>query len=554
MDDNIQNNWLLLGVAMSATSSNTMVNDIREPVFVAEDHSITEVRNDLLLQIRSGDDFPVTSAAINIIGQLTCEREVPVAELANAVLGDYGLTSKLLKLINSVYYLRFGEVTTVSRAIILLGTDHLRDIALSVTLFERLQIDASQEMINALCRAVYAAVVGRRIASATGYTNPEEAFICSLFHTLGEMLTAYYAPGIYAALSNASPSDESKRMRASLLYLSLGKEIAQGWRFPARIVRCMERPTVEMKEDDDVYRLCCISVGANEVAHIVEEDLEPELLKKKLETALKKAHLPPPFIQSGKVDISAPAEDVQKYCALYGITFERSAIARSLIPEPEEAEVAVNAPGEPLSTVSDDANICPSTEAEVSSFSDIALSETESQDDPETVFVRGLREVGDAFLEECPLDDILTIILETMYRGLKPFGLSRTLLVIRDTHRPVMEVRLALGDSLSHLKSWFSIPIKADSPDLFNVALSAQKNMFVSDSAAREAQQQVPGWLLEHTERPVAIGVLPLHIKKISIGMIYLEGEKDFFKTVPQNYLNYLNILHQQAVLAIRQR
>lgn len=541
---------------MPVTSPSTMANDPRDPALSTEDHNIAEIRNELLLQIRSGDDFPVTSAAISLIGQLTCEQDVPVAELANAVLGDYGLTSKLLKLINSVYYLRFGEVTTVSRAIILLGTDHLREIALSVTLFERLQVDASQDMVDVLCRAVYAAVVGRRMATETGYANPEEAFICSLFHTLGEMLTAYYAPRTYAALSTAStPSDDSSRIRASLLYLSLGKEVAQGWRFPARILQCMERPTIEMKQNDDIYRLCCISSGANEIAHIVEEDLEPEIKKKKLEKALKSMHLPISLIQSGTTDITAaPAEDVQQYCSLYGITYDRSTISQSLSQKSKTPEDTAEAPNGPVTSVGNNATVCPSTETYVSPLADLGTAEVESKDDPEAVFVRGLREVGDAFLEECPLDDILTIILETMYRGLKPFGLSRTLLVIRDTRQPVMGVRLVLGDSFVRLKSWFSIPVKAGSSDIFNIALSEQKNLFINDSLDREAQQQIPEWLLEHIDRPVAIGALPLHIKKISIGMIYLEGDRDFFRKVPQNYLNYLRILHQQAILAIRQR
>jgi eukaryotic-like serine/threonine-protein kinase len=535
---------------MPASSSNTAVGDRPDPVFIIENRSITEIRNQLLRQIRSGTDFPVTSAAVSLIGQLTSEREVPVVELANVVLGDYGLTSKLLKLINSVYYLRFGEVTTVSRAIVLLGTDHLRDIALSFTLFERLQTEASQHIVNLLCRAVYAAVVGRRIASSTGYANPEEAFICSLFHTLGEMLTAYYAPQTYAALSSShTPTEESARIRASLLYLSLGKEMAQGWRFPARIVHCMDRPTVELGERDDIYRLCCIASGANDVAHVVEEGLEPEARKRKLEKVLKEVHLSISLI-SGDGDVTAPLEDVNKYCSLYGIVFDRSAIALSLNQGTEKTgDIPDLSKGSTCHTPVDHA-----------SHSDHQATEpppcTEPQDDPETVFTRGLREVGDAFLEECPLDDILTIVLETMYRGLKPFGLRRILLLVRDAQRPTMEVRLSLGGTLAQLRTWFSIPVKAGSTDIFNVALSDQKHVLITDSEALEAGDgtQIPQWLLEHVDRPVAIGALPLHIKKISIGLIYLEGEKDFFTNVPQNYFNYLKILHQQAILAIRQR
>lgn len=541
---------------MPASSSNTMVHDIPNPAFFAEDRSITEIKHELLLRIRSGEEFPVTSAAISLIGQLTSEQEVPIGELANVVLGDYGLTSKLLKLINSVYYLRFGEVTTVSRAIVLLGTDHLRDIALSVTLFERLQIDASQDMVNLLCRAVYAAVIGRRMATRLGYGNPEEAFICALFHSLGEMLTAYYAPETYASLTSISTaSEESTRTRASLLYISLGKEIAQGWRFPARIVLSMERPTVQMREQDNIYHLCCISSGANHVARIVEEDLDPEARKRKLERVLKSLHLSPSLVDASILDAGAPMDEIHKYCSLYGISFDRSAIAQCLSKGVEKAKNAddLSKPFITTDITGYDAT-SPSPQTDRSAL--VASFGPDPQDDPETVFTKGLREVGDAFLEECPLDDILTIILETIYRGLKPFGLSRTLLMVRDTQRPLMEVRLALGDSLAHLKSWFSVPVQTGGSDIFNVALAGPKSIFVNDSIAEAAngQAKIPQWLIDHGDGSMAIAALPLHIKRVSIGLIYLEGEKDFFNTVPQSYLNYLSILHQQAILAIRQR
>lgn len=226
----------------------------------------------------------------------------------------------------------------------------------------------------------------------------------------------------------------------------------------------MEKTTVKMGEHDDVYRLSCIASGANEVARIVEEGLDPEDRKRQLEKALKNVHLSVSPI-SGNDDVTAPVEDVHTYCSLYGITFDRSAIARSL---------------------------------------------NQGREDTEGPFEGSMGKTS----EDAPVDP------------------------------------------LASTKSWFSIPITAGESHVFNIALSEQRHLFVGDSTLRPTniQARIPPWLVEHFDRPVAIGALPLHIKKISIGLIYLEGEKGFFANVPQNYLNYLKILHQQAVLAIRQR
>ena len=97
------------------------------------------VKDRILERIRNGDDFPATSATINLITRLSSANDASITELANIILTDLGLTTKILKLLNSVFYMRFGEVTTISRAIILLGLENLRNIALSLTLFEKLQ-------------------------------------------------------------------------------------------------------------------------------------------------------------------------------------------------------------------------------------------------------------------------------------------------------------------------------------------------------------------------------------------------------------------------------
>src|SRR5271157_2061489 len=151
-------------------------------------------RDRVLDRIRKGEDFPATSAKVSLITRLTTASETSIGELANIILTDFGLTTKILKLMNSVFYMRFGEVTTISRAIILLGLENLRDIALSLTLFDKLQRKNSRLLINLMAKAVYAGILGRKVAEKVGYTNAEEGFICSLFRNLGEILIAYYSP------------------------------------------------------------------------------------------------------------------------------------------------------------------------------------------------------------------------------------------------------------------------------------------------------------------------------------------------------------------------
>ena len=96
----------------------------------------------LLRKIRHKSDFPSFSKHIMEINKKASVSRVNTSsafELANAILKDYSLTSKLLKLVNSAFYGQFaGKITTVSRAVVVLGFEQVSMAASSLMLFEHL--------------------------------------------------------------------------------------------------------------------------------------------------------------------------------------------------------------------------------------------------------------------------------------------------------------------------------------------------------------------------------------------------------------------------------
>ena len=96
----------------------------------------SETTKDMILEkLQEHHDFPAMSNTIEIMNKFETSEDVSVSEFANIVLKDYALTSKVLKLVNSVSYSQFGEVTTISRAIVLLGFENIKNLALTLMLF-----------------------------------------------------------------------------------------------------------------------------------------------------------------------------------------------------------------------------------------------------------------------------------------------------------------------------------------------------------------------------------------------------------------------------------
>lgn len=107
----------------------------------SSDKNISSAVDFLLRRMKRKQDFPAISEHITEINHKTSGSNLSSAtELSNVILKDFALTIKLVRLVNSSFYGQFGgDIATVSRAIVILGYEHVRSAVLSIILFEHLQ-------------------------------------------------------------------------------------------------------------------------------------------------------------------------------------------------------------------------------------------------------------------------------------------------------------------------------------------------------------------------------------------------------------------------------
>ena len=99
---------------------------------MTQDPSSPRGLNAWLARIRD-QELPIFGRTAERIRDLTDSEKAAVSELAEAILCDPGMTAKLLRIANSVIFNTAGwQITTVSRAVVMLGFDMVRQIALSV--------------------------------------------------------------------------------------------------------------------------------------------------------------------------------------------------------------------------------------------------------------------------------------------------------------------------------------------------------------------------------------------------------------------------------------
>jgi len=134
-------------------------------------------------------ELPVLANTLRRINELTDSSNSTVNELANVILNDAQLTSQVLRLSNTVFYNQTRtQVSTVSRAITLIGFDAVKSMAISSLIVDSLlKRNDRPHLLRCLARAIHAAVQARCLLPKRNEYALEEVFIGALLMNIGEL-------------------------------------------------------------------------------------------------------------------------------------------------------------------------------------------------------------------------------------------------------------------------------------------------------------------------------------------------------------------------------
>ncbi len=227
----------------------------------------------LLTRMQRKQDFPAISSTLSDINRLTGDDNVASADkLANVILRDMALTSKLLKLVNSAFYgARNNEVTSISEAVVFLGVEKVRMVANSLALFGHLKGD-SAKLKDSMTKSFLAGLIARHLAQRAELKSAEEAFICGMCQNLGENLVIYYFPDAHDDIAELLDGKKLGKPAASrgvlgVSFAELGAEVAKIWNLPEPIIdaiRGMPPGQVFAPNNEDEQLRDC-AVFANEL-------------------------------------------------------------------------------------------------------------------------------------------------------------------------------------------------------------------------------------------------------------------------------------------------
>jgi len=505
----------------------------------------------LLRRMRYKSDFPGLASTIVAINRATASEKEGLAHLANCILKDFALTNKLLKLVNSAQYAQFsGSISTVSRAVVIMGFNNVRAVAIRLLLLEHLQNKAqAAQLKEEILAAYFCGLLARELVGKAGLRDGEEAFICSMFHRLGRLLTAFYFHEEFQEVQRRPQSASEEQAAAQVLgitYEELGVGVARAWHFPERLIGTLRRVSDDglRKPQTDEQRLRLLAELA---ARMTDAIREPDPAKRRTRLAAIPARFGEALGLAEKEIAHASQLAAQALLQDPGL-LQMKPVQSPLfaaLHELVEAGDALQAGAErdTLDLILTQTTLTDLSRAKI----DGAVPA--GSHDARAILTAGIQDITNTLVGSYALNDLLRIILETMYRAMQ---FTRVLLCIRDPGANVLRGRFGFGHDVDQiLKRGFNIPL-APSRDAFYAAISQGADIYIDDVNAESIRNHIPEWYRKLIPAR-SIALFPIVVTQKPVGLFYADCDSSQAIHFGRDELNLLKTLRNQAVLAIRQ-
>jgi len=187
-------------------------------------------------------ELPVLAATLGQIDKALDSEEYSTFALARVILQDPPLTAKVLRVANSVYYNPNGHpISMVSRAVLVLGFESVRSICTSIAVTDALLRGPSrQRLLDEIARALFSAVIARRLAQRRHDPAPEEVFVATMLRRLGHMVFWSLDTPEADALDEAmrEPDVDAVAAESRIVGFSLSRlsdPLSERWGLPIRL-------------------------------------------------------------------------------------------------------------------------------------------------------------------------------------------------------------------------------------------------------------------------------------------------------------------------------
>ncbi len=200
----------------------------------------TELSRTILNQV---DAFPALPATVSNVITITGNPESSAQDLMEAVLPDQAMCLTILKIANSAFFGLPRKVSTIDKAVMVLGFNEIRNIVLGKAVFNsfREAYRKNRELINIFWEHSFLTGLAAKIIAEDIKISPSEAFIAGLIHDIGKLAILVSLNGDYSTVFESSSSHPVNAYLEEQELLSIGHDevgyrLLKRWLFPKSLL------------------------------------------------------------------------------------------------------------------------------------------------------------------------------------------------------------------------------------------------------------------------------------------------------------------------------
>ena len=496
------------------------------------------VRAALMQKVNGDEEMFALGGSIARVIELADADEKGPHDLAYFVLSDVALTQRILRLSNTVRYRTVSgtAVTTVSRAIALLGFDNVKTTALAMLLVDTLDNGAHAGSVRIELEAsLCASLVGREMAKLSFYQGAEEAAIGALFKNLGALLVASHEHARYREITQLTAGGKHTPAQASQMILgcsydTLCAAVLSEWKIPDVIVRAQ----------------AALPAGPLKTAAS-----RAEWMRQVASFGLDVARL---LARSGD---PAATPEARALLARYGAAFEMDAAGLE--------RLFVNV-GEGMQGLMESMNLQPLPKEAVDSGAGLPevlmLATLDAGEDEEGAWPSGkpknARELLLAGVQDVTqlragantrVNDVILAVLETLYQAL---GFRFATVCLKDARAGQYRARVSFGTEQARMQAGFLFPLPPPGTrDLFALAMENDADLMISDASSPKIRDLLPAWHRALLPDAKSFIVLPLRVGKAQLGFFYADRAVTALEGVPPDETAMIRALKRQVLAAL---
>ena len=439
---------------------------------------MTDIRGlDAWMGALAEQELPTLDAVVREICELSENERCRAEDLTKIILRDADLTSKVLRIANSVHYNpSFAPIKTVSRAIVHLGFDNLRNITLATTLIDNfLKGKPKALLIQSLARSFHAAVQAKAMVPFLDGDKKEQVFIAALLRNISELALISTGRKVVEDFIEARDQDPQAGHSLAVKYLGvdtslLSRHLIKDWALGDLLSEACENHV----HSSAAAR--AVNLG-NEISTYIQRGIKSAEMQKLCQQIATLCKIP---FDEAKNQVLRMADEASVIAKIYGVD-----VLISALPDPHLIEEK-----------------------------DVPVAK------PDYLFQQQLNQIHKTMLEGGELPKVTQLSLAALHEGA---GIARAAILLIDHKSKTLDVRYVAGKGTHLWRQQIKISLeKLRKGELLHELLRTQQPFH---HHAKDTKTDVGSLQVMAAQGDIFIA--PLHLNKRVMAIAYADNDQE---------------------------